>query len=284
MAAAATTTLLLFSSNSNLIPRPRISNFAPKLSSNSHLIPSLSSSTKPLSPFLLRCSAVQHTAAADEATQAEEVKEEEGGGGEEEEGEEKRKKLFVVNLPWDFSAPDIEKLFGECGTVKDVEIIKQKNGKSRGFAFITMSSGDEARAVAEKFNSYELMGRVISVEFAKSFRKPSPPPAPGASVVDGRHKIYVSNLAWKVRSINLRNFFSAKFKPVSTRVVFDSPTGKSAGYGFVGFSTKEEAEAAVSELNGKELMGRPLRLRISEKKGEESGDESEITEKQPEEI
>ncbi|KAJ6830619.1 31 kDa ribonucleoprotein, chloroplastic-like [Iris pallida] len=273
-AAASVTTPFFFPSKSFLTPKARTPHFAPTLFSNPQLAPSLSSSSgkPPSSSFFLRCSAVQPTAVADEE------EEEEGGG------EEKRKKLFVVNLPWDFSAPNIETLFGECGTVKDVEIIKQKNGNNRGFAFITMSSGDEARAVADKFNSYELMGRVISVEFAKSFRKPSPSPAPRASVVEGHHKIYASNLAWKVRSINLRNFFSDNFKPLSTRVVFDSPTGRSSGYGFVGFATKEEAEAAVSELDGKELMGRPLRLRISEKEGKESGDESESTKKQPEEI
>lgn len=35
-----------------------------------------------------------------------------------------------------------------------LQIIKQKNGKSRGFAFITMASGEEARAVVEKFDSF----------------------------------------------------------------------------------------------------------------------------------
>ena len=98
------------------------------------------------------------------------------------------------------------------------------------------------------------MGRIIRVEFAKNFRKPSPPPPPGAPEKEGRYKIYASNLAWKVRSTNLRDLFSEKFKPKSARVVFDSPTGRSAGYGFVGFSTMEEAEAAISEFDGKVIF------------------------------
>lgn len=89
------------------------------------------------------------------------------------------------------------------------------------------------------------------MEFAKSFRKPAPPPPPGASVVEERHKIYVSNLAWKARSVHLKEFFSAKYKPLSARVVFENATGRSAGYGFVGFATKEEAAAAIAELDGK---------------------------------
>lgn len=48
----------------------------------------------------------------------------------------------------------------------------------------------------------------------------------------------------------MKEFFS-KFNPLSAKVVFDSPSGKSAGYGFVSFGTKEEAEAALTELDGK---------------------------------
>jgi RNA recognition motif-containing protein len=41
---------------------------------------------------------------------------------EEEEQGEKRRKLYVANLPWSFPAPEIEKLFAQHGTVKDVEV------------------------------------------------------------------------------------------------------------------------------------------------------------------
>ncbi|KAF2308821.1 hypothetical protein GH714_021180 [Hevea brasiliensis] len=182
-----------------------------------------------------------------------------------------KRKLYVVNLPWSLSVADIKNLFGQCGTVTDVEIIKQKDGRSKGFAFVTMASGEEAQAVIDKFDSHELSGRIIRVEFAKRFRKPSPPLPPGTPARETRHKLYVSNLAWKVRATHLRDFFSANFNPISSRVVFDSPSGRSAGYGFVSFATQEEAVAAISALDGKELMGRPLQLKFSERKADESG-------------
>lgn len=96
----------------------------------------------------------------------------------------------------------------------------------------------------------EVSGRTIRVEFAKRFRKPPTPPPEGTTISEDRHNVYVSNLAWKARSANLREFF-VSFNPVSARVVFENPSGRSAGYGFVSFSTKEEAEAAIAELNGK---------------------------------
>ena len=97
----------------------------------------------------------------------------------------------------------------------------------------------------------EVSGRIIRVEFAKRFRKPSPTPAPITPSQETHHKLYVSNLAWKVRGTHLREFFSVTSKPVSSRVVFESPAGRSAGYGFVSFATREEAEAALMYLNGK---------------------------------
>uniref|UniRef100_A0A0A9EK36 RRM domain-containing protein n=1 Tax=Arundo donax TaxID=35708 RepID=A0A0A9EK36_ARUDO len=176
------------------------------------------------------------------------------------EGEgEKRRKLYVSNLPWSLPASEIGKLFAQCGSVKDVEMIKGKDGRNRGFAFVTMKMAEEAAAAVEKLNSSDVKGRTIKVEFSRSFRRPAPPPPPGTIVE--RHKLYVSNLPWKARAPNVKEFFS-KFNPLSANVIFDN--GKSAGYGFVSFGTKREAEAALSELDGKELMGRPVRLKWRE--------------------
>ncbi|XP_027361026.1 29 kDa ribonucleoprotein A, chloroplastic [Abrus precatorius] len=187
-----------------------------------------------------------------------------------------KKKLYVVNLPWSMSASDIKDLFAQCGNVTDVEIIKNKDGRSRGYAFVTMASGEEALAAVDKFDSQEISGRIIRVELAKRFKKPPSPRPPGPRPGEARHVLYASNLAWKARSIHLKQVFTENFKtPVSARVVFDSPSGRSAGYGFVSFLTREEAEAAISALDGKDLMGRPLRLKFSEKKVEEAGSEKD---------
>lgn len=99
----------------------------------------------------------------------------------------------------------------------------------------------------------ELSGRIIRVEFAKKFKKPSRSPPADTPTRETRYKLYLSNLGWKVRSNHLRDFFSA-FNPVSARVVFGGPSGRSAGYGFVSFATKEEAETALSALDGKVIL------------------------------
>ncbi|KAG8082935.1 hypothetical protein GUJ93_ZPchr0014g46750 [Zizania palustris] len=197
------------------LPAPRISRFAPLLRSPRRLYPCLG--------LLHRVPAAAVAASSPPESQAAADVEE----GEEEQGE-KRRKVYVANIPWSFLAPEIEKLFAQCGTVKDVEVIKAKDGRKRGFAFVTMATAEEAAAAVEKLNSFDVMGRIIKVEFSKRFRKPAPPPPPGTIVE--RHRLYVSNLPWKARAPNMREFFS-KFNPLSAKVVFENPSGKSAGYG-----------------------------------------------------
>nr|CAB3488092.1 unnamed protein product [Digitaria exilis] len=215
------------------LPVPRVSQFTPPL-------PPLRSSPRRQrrsGGLRLRAPAAAAAAVVDSSPPAEE-----------EVQAEKRRKLYVANLPWSLPAPEVEKLFAQCGTVKDVELIKGKDGRNRGFAFVTMSTAEEAAAAVEKLNSHDVMGRAIKVEFSKSFRRPAPPPPPGAIIE--RHKLYVSNLPWKARAPNVKEFFS-KFNPLSANVIFDNR--KAAGYGFVSFGTKEEAESALSELDGKVL-------------------------------
>ncbi|VVA33768.1 PREDICTED: 28 kDa ribonucleo [Prunus dulcis] len=260
-----------------------ISNYIPPISRNFlYSSPPCIRNNPTRKPFFeLMCSAVQEVTAEEEAVEEK---------AEETQTQNLKRKLYVVNLPWSLTVVDIKNLFGECGTVTDVEIIKQPNGKSRGFAFVTMASGEEAQAVIEKFHSHYLVNILLSTRnvLVLTQKNSVSPPPPNPQIVETRYKLYVSNLGWKVRSSHLRDFVSENFKvPVSARVVFSGPSGKSGGYGFLSFATKEEAESAVSSLNGKELMGRPLNLKFSEKNVSNSGsqkDEEEKFEGQPEEL
>ena len=77
-------------------------------------------------------------------------------------------KLYVGNLPFASTAQDLEALFSQVGTVSVVEIIFDKfTGRSRGFAFVTMGSGEEAQKGVEKFHGHELEGRALSVNIAR---------------------------------------------------------------------------------------------------------------------
>lgn len=84
-------------------------------------------------------------------------------------------KLYVGNLPFASTAQDLEALFSQVGTVSVVEIIFDKfTGRSRGFAFVTMGSGEEAQKGVEKFHGHELEGRALSVNIARPREERAP--------------------------------------------------------------------------------------------------------------
>ncbi|XP_010942624.1 28 kDa ribonucleoprotein, chloroplastic [Elaeis guineensis] len=213
-------------------------------------IPSTRSSTggifflqRPFSPI----AALSTTSSATETAAAEESTEIPG---------EVRKRLIAQNIPWTCTAEDIRKLFEQHGTVIDVELSMYNRTRNRGLAFVTMASEEEAVAALNNLNSYELDGRVIKVEFARSLKKDSS----AATIPVPKFNVFVGNLSWRVRSRDLRELFNASGNVLSAEVIFQSNPRRSAGYGFVSFASKEEAEAAIATYNGKKLMGRPVNL------------------------
>ena len=94
-------------------------------------------------------------------------------------------KLYVGNLPFASTAQDLEALFGQVGTVSVVEIIFDKfTGRSRGFAFVTMGSGDEAQKAVDKFHGHDLEGRALAVNIARP-REERPPGGGGGGYRGG---------------------------------------------------------------------------------------------------
>jgi RNA recognition motif-containing protein len=71
-------------------------------------------------------------------------------------------------------------------------------------------------------------------------------------------KLFVGSLAWATTDDSLKDFFSGAGTVVSASVIMDRESGRSKGFGFVEMSSDEEAKAAVEQLNGKDLDGRPV--------------------------
>ncbi|OAY72126.1 RNA-binding protein CP33, chloroplastic [Ananas comosus] len=192
---------------------------------------------------------------------------------------ENRRRLIAQNIPWNCTAEDIRDLFEKHGAVIDVELSMYNSSKNRGLAFVTMASEEEALAALNNLNSSELDGRIIKVEFARSLKKQ--PAAPTVPVQ--KYNVFVGNLSWRVRSRDLQELFSANRNVLSAEVIFQSNPRRSAGYGFVSFASKEEAEAAIATYNGKRFMGRPIRLVLGKLHADDSGKEPDAAE-QPEEA
>ena len=76
-------------------------------------------------------------------------------------------------------------------------------------------------------------------------------------------KLFVGSLPWGVDDAGLAQIFSQAGTVVSAQVVKDRETGRSRGFGFVEMSTDEEANNAVSNLNGTDIEGRKIVVNIA---------------------
>ena len=77
-------------------------------------------------------------------------------------------KLYVGNISFDTTSQDLEQIFGEVGTVESTNIIEDRDtGRSRGFAFVEMSSNAEGQNAISQLDGKEIDGRSLKVNEAK---------------------------------------------------------------------------------------------------------------------
>src|ERR1700756_4711314 len=85
-------------------------------------------------------------------------------------------KLYVGNLPFNTTENELQELFSQAGAVQEVMLMQDKfTGKSRGFAFVTISNEQEAQNAISQINGKTLEGRALTVNEAR----PREPRAPG---------------------------------------------------------------------------------------------------------
>ena len=84
-------------------------------------------------------------------------------------------------------------------------------------------------------------------------------------------KLYVGNLAFQTSSSDLQDLFAQAGTVEPASVVEDRDTGRSRGFGFVEMSSREEGEAAINQLNGKEVGGRSLTVNEAKPREDRGG-------------
>jgi cold-inducible RNA-binding protein len=78
------------------------------------------------------------------------------------------KKLYVGNLSYGMTDNDLQNLFEPHGTVQSAQVIKDRDtGRSKGFGFVEMDSGDQAQAAIDALNGQEINGRALTVNEAR---------------------------------------------------------------------------------------------------------------------
>lgn len=78
------------------------------------------------------------------------------------------KKIYVGGLSYSTTEQTLYEMFARIGNVESVKIITDRDtGRSKGFAFVEMASGEEAQSAIDKYNGTELDGRRLLVNQAK---------------------------------------------------------------------------------------------------------------------
>ena len=95
-------------------------------------------------------------------------------------------KLYVGNLSFDTTEMDLQDHFAQCGTVTEAALMQDKfTGKSRGFAFVTMSSAEEAQKAISQFHGQNFQNRALTVNEARPREDRAPGGGPRKSFGGG---------------------------------------------------------------------------------------------------
>jgi RNA recognition motif-containing protein len=151
--------------------------------------------------------------------------------------------------------------FAYTGQVFSVKVIRNKQtGQSEGYGFVEFYSRATAEKVLQSYN-----GSVMP-NTEQNFRLNWATFSAGDKRSDAGSdlSIFVGDLAADVTDAMLQETFATKYSSVkAAKVVIDSNTGRSKGYGFVRFGDENERSRAMTEMNGAYCSSRPMRLGVA---------------------
>eukprot|EP01006_Ploeotia_vitrea_P041074 TRINITY_DN66483_c6_g2_i1.p2 TRINITY_DN66483_c6_g2~~TRINITY_DN66483_c6_g2_i1.p2 ORF type:complete len:673 (-),score=462.58 TRINITY_DN66483_c6_g2_i1:309-2327(-) len=185
--------------------------------------------------------------------------------------------VYVKNLPEDFTDEKLLELFGKHGTVTS-HMLKtdEVEGKQvcKGFGFVNFEQPEQAAAAVDALNNFELGDNKLYVgraqkreEREKALRQRHEQLRQERQKQYAGVNLYIKNLHDGIDDDKLREAFAPFGNITSTKVMLDR-NGKSRGFGFVCFTTPDEAAKAVTEMSGKMLEGKPLYVALAQRKDE----------------
>lgn len=209
-----------------------------------------------------------------------------GGGGNQQGGYKGGASVYVGNLSYETSWQDLKDHMRGAGNVDQANVLKNEDGRSKGCGIVVYQHPrDAARAVRELQNS-ELQGRPIFVreDREQGGRRSGGNQRGGGNYRGGNrgggHKsrgaeaagggsangcqLFVGNLSYDTSWKELKDHFR-QCGDVERVEVIEGPGGRKKGFGTVKFFNETDAENAISRLDGSELQGRELKVRLDAK-------------------
>jgi len=194
---------------------------------------------------------------------------------------EKAKKftnVYIKNFGEDLSEEKLTEIFSKFGKITSFkvmmkEVMSDEGGRNKGFGFVSFEDSEAAEKAVDDLNGTEMNGKTLYVgraqkkaerqqELKKKFEQLKLERLNRYQGVN----LYVKNLDDSIDDERLRKEFSPYGTITSARVSVMSEDGRSKGFGFVCFSSPEEATKAVTEMNGRIIVAKPLYVALAQRK------------------
>ncbi|XP_066232053.1 polyadenylate-binding protein 4 isoform X1 [Saccopteryx leptura] len=181
--------------------------------------------------------------------------------------------VYIKNFGEEMDDESLKELFSQFGKTLSVKVMRDPSGKSKGFGFVSYEKHEDANKAVEEMNGKEISGKVIFVGRAQKKverqaelkRKFEQLKQERISRYQGVN-LYIKNLDDTIDDEKLRKEFSPFGSITSAKVMLED--GRSKGFGFVCFSSPEEATKAVTEMNGRIVGSKPLYVALAQRKEE----------------
>jgi len=180
--------------------------------------------------------------------------------------------VFIKNLDEKVDDEELKKMFSAYGTIKSAVIMRDDQGKSKGFGFVNFEKPEEAEDAVTKLNDTEVDGKTVFVGRAQKKSERESELRSKFEQMKMEHmtkyqgvNLYIKNLDDDIDDTKLRGIFD-QFGTITSAKVMGDPKGQSKGFGFVCFSSPEEATKAVTEMNGKIVGSKPLYVALAQRK------------------
>lgn len=191
------------------------------------------------------------------------------------------KNLFVGNLSWNIDEEWLSREFTEFGEITGCRIITDKNtGKAKGFGYVEFATAAAAKAALEAKNGVELDGRAMNIDFSTprsndnaGFKERTNDRAKrfGDQKSTPSDTIFVGNISFDATNDMISEAFQEYGTITRVSLPTDQETGAPKGFGYVGFSSVDEAQAALEALNGADIAGRAIRLDFATPRSNDGG-------------
>ncbi|XP_031152060.1 polyadenylate-binding protein 1b isoform X2 [Sander lucioperca] len=181
--------------------------------------------------------------------------------------------VYVKNFGEDMDDEKLREVFSKYGNSMSIRVMIDDSGKSRGFGFVSFERHEDAQKAVDEMNGKEFNGKLIYVgraqkkverqtELKRKFEQMKQDRMTRYQGVN----LYVKNLDDGIDDERLRKEFTPFGTITSAKVMLEG--GRSKGFGFVCFSSPEEATKAVTEMNGRIVATKPLYVALAQRKEE----------------